>query len=277
MRRANKILMATVAVLLCLVLISTSIVSGVFARFAITKKAETTVKLEQFGVTIELTPDPNLVGYIQENLTVNKGDSVSITLSGVELIPGNNFYKALNVQVGGTPNVDVDFTITCEVDYDYESAYFVPSEISGYEEARPFMPIGYTVWLPGEKTQVNICAPWHFYIENKIEEIIIRNASKNLFGTTPKEITEANIDKNDATNFSCTKKFNQGIPISEACNNITDFYFGFFTPKSYNKTNSDPDISSAKIDEIATYIAEKASAANSPITFTYTFSIVQVS
>ena len=92
MRRANKIFMATVAVLLCLVLISTSIVSGVFARFAITKKAETTVKLEQFGVEIKLS-SVQLASYEEKAKHDDCPDSAASAIrllegEGVETVSG---------------------------------------------------------------------------------------------------------------------------------------------------------------------------------------------
>ena len=54
MKKSNKILMATVAILLSLVLISTSIVSGIFARFVIEKSGSTAIKFNKFGVDLEL-------------------------------------------------------------------------------------------------------------------------------------------------------------------------------------------------------------------------------
>ena len=55
MKKANRILMATVAVLLSLVLITTSVVSGIFARFTVLQEAKTQMTLNKFGVSLGLT------------------------------------------------------------------------------------------------------------------------------------------------------------------------------------------------------------------------------
>ena len=54
MRRANKILMATVAILLCLVLITSSVVSTTLAKFVITKSASTSVGFTKFNMEVKL-------------------------------------------------------------------------------------------------------------------------------------------------------------------------------------------------------------------------------
>jgi hypothetical protein len=274
MRRANKILMATVAVLLCLVLISTSIVSGVFARFAITKKAETTVKLERFGVEIKLTPDPNLVGYIQEDLTVNKGDSVSITLSGVDMAIGDSFLQALKVEIGGEPTVPVELKIACHVNYDdsEDGSYWVTSDISKANSDLLFMPLGFTMdWAANTASGTTyICHQYHNKNSNELEEIIVRNIYNKLYGKSYDANKCPYVDFDTNTDYYFTKSYGAKLPISGVEN---EFYLGFNWPHKYSNSST----TNWDYDAIATHISEKASAANSRITFAYTFSIVQVS
>ena len=94
MRRANKILMATVAILLCLVLITTSVLSGVFAKFAIKKNTTTTIKLEKFGVTLALNTTTGLEGKIvgESSAQVNDGESITVTVSNAKIGPGDFYY-----------------------------------------------------------------------------------------------------------------------------------------------------------------------------------------
>ena len=53
MKKLNRIMMATVSILLSLVLMSTCIVSGVFARYAIKKGAKVDMSFKKWGITIE--------------------------------------------------------------------------------------------------------------------------------------------------------------------------------------------------------------------------------
>ena len=276
MRRANKILMATVAVLLCLVLISTSIVSGVFARFAITKKAETTVKLEQFGVTIELTPVGDLAKFKIEP-ELKKGDSVSMTFSNIDMAIGDSFLDTLKVKIYGEPTVPVELKFSCYVNYDDSDRgnYWVDKTISKAGKNCIFMPLGYTIgWPGGMNSNPNnpryVCRQYHNKNRDEIEEIITRNVANELFlKNIQKNDGTIKIDNTNNTHYY-THPLDEGKDLSEYGYHIGEFYLGFHWPHNYSGENWD-------YDAIATHISEKASAANSPITFTYTFSIVQVS
>ena len=117
MRKVNQILMATVAILLTLVLISTSVVSSVFARFTITKSAETTVELQKFGVKVTLSNDSRLDAFKKTELEVKKGDSGSVTFSGLTMKPGDEYPDALKVKLEGKPTVDVKVTVAINISY----------------------------------------------------------------------------------------------------------------------------------------------------------------
>mgnify|MGYP007037148426 CR=1 FL=1 len=81
MKKVNKILMATVAILLSLVLISTSVVSGIFAKFVIQKDAVVSVKFKNFGVKLS-------VGREAQVISGPDAKSVSITYDAFEMYPG---------------------------------------------------------------------------------------------------------------------------------------------------------------------------------------------
>lgn len=266
MRRANKILMATVAVLLCLVLISTSIVSGVFARFAITKKAETTVKLERFGVEIKLS-SVQLASYEDKAKAIKKGDSVSMTFSGVQLAQGEGFDEALHVEVTGEPSVNVALKITCQFEYE-EDDYKIPASMAAsINKDTYFMPLGFTIKKPNG-TLTDICYPWHNKDSNGIEDAIIRNTANALFGKKYKTGDKAPTENDNSCH---SESYYAG---NEITGMVNDFYLGFFWPDNYEKT-SDPELTAAEVDAAATYLSEKDEL--SDIKFTYTFSIVQVS
>lgn len=274
MRKVNKILMAIVAILLTLVLISTSLVSGIFARFVVTKQASTVVSLERFGVELKLTPNANLKS--TEQKLSQAGDTISVQFTS-DLLMGDTVYDALKVEVTGTPNVKVKFRMTCTVEYDWNGVYKVSdNSIYGTAAGNYYMPLGYTIGFNkddnGKITDWQyVCRPYQNRTQSKIEEIIIRNTAKNLelglnFDTdgseTPKvEVSSGNYD------YYFEKEFS-----SEITGKINCFYMGFDWLGSvvYNKKTY-PTEDEATNNLIATYFSEQ----NSPIQFKYTFHIEQ--
>ena len=128
MRKANKILMATVAILLCLVLITTSVASGIFAKFVITKSGEATITFERFGVTVTMSVPSTPTNKSFTSVRDIPGVEVStetfsstghtITISGLKMRPGLEFPKAVKFAFTGEPNVPVQVKITPTITYD---------------------------------------------------------------------------------------------------------------------------------------------------------------
>ena len=58
MRKTNRIMMGTVSILLCLVLVTTSVLSGIFAKFVTKRKAEANIAFKKWGITV--TPGSDL-------------------------------------------------------------------------------------------------------------------------------------------------------------------------------------------------------------------------
>ena len=105
MRKVNRIMMATVSVLLALVLLTTSILSGVYAKFMETDTTSINAGFKALGVSVDLTFDETKIS--QHDITVspsyedaeNKEEAIeadkkdgqyTVTLSGVRLAPGDN-------------------------------------------------------------------------------------------------------------------------------------------------------------------------------------------
>ena len=86
-----------VAILLCLVLLTTSIVSSTFAKFAVKKSATTNMTFEKFGVMVTMTVDPNLVSRVGDSNVkwTRWGDTASVTIDNLVMYPGDNFYQAI--------------------------------------------------------------------------------------------------------------------------------------------------------------------------------------
>ena len=265
MRRVNKILMATVAILLCLVLISTSVVSGIFAKFIIQKQTKFSMKIEEFDVVLKITPDEDekmtkastKTPVIKRVGNTDGGDVISATFDGVSMTMGDDFSKALKVELSGTPNVPIFFKITCHVEYNADGKYNVPEYVSG-EDLQAYMPLGYTITV-GSTTE-DICRAYHNKDNDQLEEIILRNAYYRLYGTKYDANKCPNVKQLDGTTYM----FKNYVADTQITGNVETFYLGFKWPHAYGGTD---------YSEIATFLSENA--ANSNIKLVYTFTIEQ--
>ena len=149
MRRANKILMATVAILLCLVLITTSVVSGVFARFAIVKKSETSVSFQNFGVnvTVSKNPDQKYKDLVVVE-TNKKGDSITMAIENIPLNCGSDYSDLIKIKFDGAPTVKVKVSLIFHIDYNNDTtgtaSTLVPASTGLVAQDTYFMPLGFT-------------------------------------------------------------------------------------------------------------------------------------
>lgn len=271
MSKVNKILMATVAILLTLVLISTSVVSSVFARFTIKKQASTVVGLEKFGVSIKLTPNNSLKS--TEQKLSQAGDTISVKFTS-DLLMGQKVYDALKVEVTGTPNVNVKLRISCKVDFEQTNFTVDNNDIYGAAAGNKYMPLGFTAMFDqnndgsvksSEKEYV--CRPYHIPAEdNQIDEIITRNIAGKVFDITYYKSKDPKTPYDSSTE---TYYFDQEFS-EEIKGNINCFYLGFDWLAQYdgNPTN---DANTNNL--VATHLAEKA--AGSRIIITYTFHVEQ--
>ena len=125
MRKVNKMLMATVSILLCLVLISTSVVSGIYAKFVITKSGDATVSLKAFGVRLDMSIDEDALEYAGATIAKTEGDNnlVSATITGLKMAPGVELDKIINIELTGTPTVNCRFKL--DIDFDFDTEKFI--------------------------------------------------------------------------------------------------------------------------------------------------------
>ena len=126
MRKVNKILMATVSILLCLVLITTSVLSGIFAKYVITKKGSAAATLKKFGVTLDMDVDDEaLEGAGADVETAEDFYKVtkSVTITGLKMAPGVELDKIINIKLSGTPTVNCRFKL--DIDFDFDTEKFI--------------------------------------------------------------------------------------------------------------------------------------------------------
>ena len=134
MKKANKILMASVAILLSLVLITTSVVSGVFAKFAIKKTTAVGMTLEKLGVTVTMTPNSNL-GHTK----ITNGDSISIALNDISLLPGE-MQEVVSISMSGTAKTRLKIILDVDFVLENPNDFIVPAGVGGLDEDAFVMP-----------------------------------------------------------------------------------------------------------------------------------------
>ena len=301
MRKFNKILMATVSVLLSLVLVSTCLVSGVFAKYT-TKKARTmTVGFEAFGVTLsmDLSDAIKSAGGAITN-KASKGITFEASVSALAMAPGDAFYDAIKVCITGTPNVPVEVKMTCKIVYpdgvdadkngvaDNGNAYVFDKSITGQSNNSCFMPLGFIVKTPTGNTYDQgspICFPWHQKKSNLVTEAVMRNLASEVFGSTYSNKLEDSTNNTDGSGmWHYEKTYGPTLTNREFPNTMSEFYIGFYWPFEFgsdadeglSKDTSAPTLTIAKHNDMATALATKAAnGENVAISFVYTVSITQ--
>lgn len=154
MRKKNRIVLKAVAILLCLVLFTTCIVSSTFARFANRQTATTNMTLGRFGVELVMTyktdwgdeDDPN-----RKDVTITptqNGDSLSVTISGLRMIPGDDFPELVRFKFveDKTPNVPVKVTITQTLSHRHQDFMISSDEndnVGNLKVNKYAMPLGF--------------------------------------------------------------------------------------------------------------------------------------
>ena len=86
MRKTNRIMMGTVSILLCLVLVTTSVLSGIFAKFVTKRNVEANIAFKKWGITV--TPGSDLEDSYSTVIDGENKVTVSSNLSGKLLAPG---------------------------------------------------------------------------------------------------------------------------------------------------------------------------------------------
>ena len=138
MKKVNKALMSTVAILLSLVLISTSVLSGVFAKFVETKSAGATVSLKAFGLTLTVSSPSKY----SPTYTYPSGSTEAISVSvPIAMNAGTNYDDIVIFTISNTSNVDeVKLILKIEIE---GVETFAVSDIEGIPDGN-HIPLGFT-------------------------------------------------------------------------------------------------------------------------------------
>ena len=260
MKKQNRIMLKAVAILLCLVLFTTCIVSSTFAKFANRQTATTNMTLGRFGVEISLTPNG-----ITKNTEDKRGNSLSTTFKTVSLKPGDAKAEAVKMTFSGTPNVDTRIIIDFELDYNLEPFTIYKTDFYDLAtDSAVYVPIGFKVHKGTKMPTTGNCGyvdgsrPYRSNTAAETEEAIERALATSLgfeYHADGYVYKEYRVENHPT--------------ISE-----TTVIFGFGIGKDFDTHTSNKD-GIKNTDAIGTWIAEKLSD-EAPITAIYTIKAEQI-
>lgn len=232
MRKANKIMMATVSTLLTLTLISSCILSGLYAKYVTKEDSKVTVSFKKFGVTVEATVDPNLVA-LSEEASAYKGNEneIGYTFTKISLAPGDDFAEAVKFKITGT--ADVPLRVKVYIDGNYTAGnkstpsrkddFWVNDDIAGVKiggdyKGDTFMPIDICFTAKDVDGQVVInheplYKPWTSMASYNTDRYMQMKLC-TLIDIPFNDITKTTIAKSGGRNTGYVfKDFNAGEPI----------------------------------------------------------------
>ena len=289
MRKANKILMATVAILLCLVLITTSITSGIFARFVIMNKSESTITLQNFGVNVTMTVDKTLKDLVgEDNYEENKkGDSLSVTLSNLTMYPGKEFPEAVKFDFSGNPTTDITIKVYADISYsrgDFKVTKEQLNAILGTNKTADdyFVPIGLYLRVPNHTdaalTNRNILSPWRNVVYSTAERTVAQSVGRytdllyvddNSFYYAYKDFVAGSdiVFYPDNTDGKSTNPYqNDKVNYGESFK-FTSFWLGYRWPLTYDSRDG---YTVDQISDIETWLMNQ----NRNFSYSVTFTVV---
>ena len=273
MKKFNKFLLRILAVLLCLILISTCIVSSTMAKFVVIKQADATVSLQKFGTTITVsTPHSG----ISETVATKKGNSLTYTITDVEMNQGSSYKDLVRFTFNTTaPNVPVYVIIEVDIDYNPED-FKIPANTILKTDGETYMPEAYIMPLQFtfgyQDAQKNVTTPYFVSTKTTDSEIIsevenqIATGMKTII-TSPSSSSVSVVDNTLKAKFGGTSKIT--FKFSGSSTARSNFDLGFVWPESHTDTTTGYDY-----DTIATYLANHAPD-DATIDITYTVSIEQ--
>lgn len=278
MKKVNRILMATVAILLSLVLISTCLVSGTLAKFAIIKDATTEVSFKRFGVTMQVKRGSTVV-------SDNDANSVDIVYSpSIELYPGVSEKNSILFAFDGALNVPAILTV--RVDVELSDKFFLPTGDTSYDTdtlvdfsgsstfstGKAYMPLAFYVGTVDDITKnalgtgdkLKSVAAWKSAdtvesLETVLESAIVEHV-KALIGTQ-------NDVQNDSNGYYVTKDLALNSQVTPGIG----FGFEWTMGGEYVSTST----SNNEKNAVSTWLANQFTATDKPITIKVTVSLEQ--
>ena len=240
MKKSNKMLMMIVSILLTLVLITTSVLSGTLAKYTTSTSSSDRARVAKWGVVIEA--DYSAISSIDGVSIDEKSDGMEISLGNFKMGPGDDFTDAIKFKIYGEAEVSLMVKITADVTYNINSDtnnFNVPKDIGGLAAETVVVPFGFT--FGALKADGTDAVPGG-YVANPcrsgtMEKTIATNVAKKIDA----KYKDASVDY-------AFKEFEPGDPIVLHPKNnnvvdtntaINDFYLGFKWPETYTFNGSE--------------------------------------
>lgn len=133
MPKANKIMMMTVSVLLCLVLLTTSAISGTLAKYTTTAESSASARVAKWGAKIDITLSEDVKGKLESadysNLSVIQFKQDEALGMGA----GKSYPEALKIKFSGTSEVRLKVKLVIGIVYngglEKNDTHYVPMGI----------------------------------------------------------------------------------------------------------------------------------------------------
>ena len=262
-KRTNKNIFRIIAILLCLVLVTSSVVSSTLAKFVITKDATTTVKFNKFGVKMQIKNGSTSKSALDAN-------SASVSWATGTMYPGiTEADEILFAFDNGTLTVPAVLTIT--VDVTTHSDFLIAANaVSGVSSATAYMPLQFVV---GTVTSTSATS---YDNANKTDAWKNASSTSNLDTALEKAIaaeiaTAMGVTDSNADDAIVSKNFAKGSAITFA-NSTKGIGFGLEWPLGDSSATSSIAELHNKID---TYLTEKIGTSSAAITLKITVSLEQ--
>lgn len=301
MRKINKIMMATVSILLTLVLISSCVLSGIFAKYVTSKTASSQMRFERFGVIVEMDVDDVALEELGATVTKPSKDSdevksgvYSVTVSNLALKPGDDLTDFVKFEFSGKPNVMCKLVLDVDIEVEDPDAFYVPPDVfrpsNGSNLGLNVMPLGFDYDILSSEDDITLydyyCDPYCIYPDSA-EDCFMYWAfvyEFDWYGYTV--VTDLNPDPDSidyaieqiidvdgnfcSMNGEKTDIENGGVGFLGAYNDVIDkLNFSITWPFEYSSSLNGYD---GDYDAVNTYIANN----NPSITVSYTVRVEQV-
>ena len=168
MQKRNKILMGTISALLCLVLISSCCLSGIYAKFVKSSSAEATILLKKWGIEVDTGTDI-ASSYTADNGKVVVSSTVTMGANEGLMAPGTGGYLAY-FRITGNPefNYKIDFNGAISIGDGFKSSSRLIRDENG--DAIEYFPIqlryvAYDVLSNGDLTEVTSLTSDQFCVQ----------------------------------------------------------------------------------------------------------------
>ena len=296
MRKANKIMMITVSVLLSAVLLTTSALSGTLAKYTTSATAHSeSARVAKWGVTVEATPDPNLVAIATNGDQYNE-NSVAFTFENIELAPGDSYPHAMHFEIGGKPEVSLMIKIIIDVSYSATKdtgELWINNGTAGVNKSDDtgdsYLPIGFYLGVPDMSGKyekpTTILAPYytgvHYNAEISMQKAICNvvdlNCNSETLSTSKKlgYVYKTFAPNKDVVLHPAKGSYNtkQKKTVHSEVNenvDITEFDLGFYWPATWPEGGSSSNIN---YDELSMFLNQNR---NPTITAKFTVVIEQI-